>query len=225
MLLLLSIMMRWTNPSQPTSSKLKVESKICFFEFCQFQSGIGPPPQSRLLQKMSGKKSTNRVRRLSVRENWYNWDHFQCRATREEGSGWEQAGWVTNQISNIQNLAFNWTTHSLGWHSRAGSKGWYFVRYSDTRPFLLYFIFMIFFDRSYFHLEYLFWYFIFLISNTLFISFILNTQTEDLSMSAELNTRVDFSQERWILSLPLLPSLIFLVLSLLSHPSCLCLLK
>ena len=119
----------------------------------------------------------------------------------------------------------NWTTHSLGRHSRAGSKGWYFVRYSDTRPFLLYFIFMIFFDRSYFHLEYLFWYFIFLISYILLISFILNTQTEDLSMSAELNTRVDFSQERWILSLPLLPSLIFLVLSLLSHPSCLCLLK
>ena len=103
MLLFLS-MMRWTNPSQPTSSKLKVESKICFFEFCQFQSGIGPPRQSRLLQKMSGKKSTNRVRRLSVQENWYNWDHFQCRATREEGSGWEQAGGVTIKISNIQNL-------------------------------------------------------------------------------------------------------------------------
>ena len=33
MLLFLS-MMRWTNPSQPTSSKLKVESKkFCFFEF------------------------------------------------------------------------------------------------------------------------------------------------------------------------------------------------
>ena len=69
MMLLLLSMMRWTNPSQPTSSKLKVESKFCFFEFFfQFQSGIGPPPQSRLLQKMSGKKSTNRVRRLSFRK-------------------------------------------------------------------------------------------------------------------------------------------------------------
>ena len=103
MMLLFLSMMRWTNPSQPTSSKLKVESKICFFEFCQFQSGIGPPPQSRLLQKMSGKKSTNRVRRLSVRENRYNWDHFQCRATREEGNGCGQAGWVTIKISNNRN--------------------------------------------------------------------------------------------------------------------------
>ena len=98
MVLLILSMMRWTNPSQPTSSKLKVESKICFFEFCQFQSGIGPPPQSRLLQKMNGKKSTNRVRRLSIRENWYNWDHFQCRATREGGSGCGQAGWVRIKI-------------------------------------------------------------------------------------------------------------------------------
>ena len=83
------------------------EDQSCQTFNLQFQRGIGPPPQTPLRRKMSGKKSTNRVsfRRkilstvvtiiFSIKKQGeqknsqevIGFSHFQSRATREEESG------------------------------------------------------------------------------------------------------------------------------------------